>query len=209
VHVSRVFKSEADGLYKFAISAPVCRVDSSGSSLLGVITATIAPSSTMGSLQLNDERREAALAGRIDPSTRDTGAAPYRLLVHPAYHRRDEAVELGNAQLAAIPAAQPEFPELQLIQPNESANLPAVTDDFYVDPMSARDARYAGRWLAAFAPVGNTDLVVIVQQRYDEVIQPDKTLTRNLALAVGSALSLGILFAATVAWRRFRRQAVV
>ncbi len=205
VHVSRVFRSEADGLYKFAISAPVCAIESSGPRLMGVITATIAPASTMGSLRINDERREAALAGRIDPSTQDAGAAPYRILVHPAYHRRDEAVELGNAQLAAIPPARPELPELQLINPSEGASLPAVTDDFYVDPMSTRDSRYAGRWLAAFAPVGNTDLIVVVQQRYDEVIALDKTLSRNLALAVGSALALGILFAAAVTWYRMRQ----
>jgi len=27
------------------------------------------------------------------------------------------------------------------------------------------DAAWAGRWLAGFAPVGNTGLVVIIQQR--------------------------------------------
>ncbi len=40
-------------------------------------------------------------------------------------------------------------------------------DDAYQDPFSARDAAYAGRWLAGFAPVGNTGFVVIVQQKYE------------------------------------------
>ena len=215
VHVSRVFKSEADGLYKFAISAPVAEPDGD---VIGVIVATVAPASTIGSLRLDDERRVAALAGRIDPSSSpgevSDGAASdgagsdgagsegaaYRLLVHPAYHRSDEAVEVRNLQLRRMPEPQSDLPELQNIEAPQRTGAARFTDDHFTDPMSARDPRYAGRWLAAFAPVGNTPLVVIVQQRYDEVIRPDRALTRNLALAAGAALTVGILFAAAVAW---------
>lgn len=56
-------------------------------------------------------------------------SAPYRILVHPSYHRRDEAVELDNSQLASIPAARTDLPELQLIEPSDAARLPAATDD--------------------------------------------------------------------------------
>ena len=209
VHVSRVFKSEADGLYKFAISAPVTGAAAATDSRpLGVIVATIAPASTIGSLRLNDGRRVAALAGRIDPSSLAAGAArderSYRLLVHPAYHRRDETVEVRNEQLLRMPEPRADRPELHLLEPTEDAGAAAgaagFTDDHFVDPMSARDARYAGRWLAALARVGNTPLVVIVQQRYDEVIGPDRTLTRNLALAAGTALTIGLIFTVAVAW---------
>ena len=203
VHVSRVFKSEADGLYKFALSAPVSGDEASDSKPLGVIVATIAPASTIGSLRLNDERRVAALAGRIDPSSAGedaSGDAGYRLLFHPGYHQRDEAVEVRNAHLLQMPAPRDDQPELQIIEPSDGAGAVGLTDDHFNDPLSVRDARYAGRWLAAFAPVGNTPLIVIVQQRYDEVIRPDRALTRNLALAAGSALTIGILFSAAVAW---------
>jgi serine/threonine-protein kinase len=204
IHVSRVFKSEADGLYKFAISAPIGANETSDAKPLGVIVATIAPASTIGSLRLNDERRVAALAGRIDPSSVAEGAArdeaSYWLLVHPAYHRRDEAVEVRNARLLRMPEPRVDAPELQLVEPTEGVASTGLIDDHFADPMSARDPRYAGRWLAAFAPVGNTPLVVIVQQRYDAVIRPDRALTRNLALAAGTALTIGILFAAAVAW---------
>jgi serine/threonine-protein kinase len=216
VHVSRVFRSEADGLYKFALSAPVWVSGQTTPQLLGVITATMTTASTMGSLRLNDERREAVLVGRIDPSVREAEAsAPYRILVHPAYHRRDEAAPLDNRRLQSLPRPNPDAPELQLspaaaprprAAPSIGASVEGMTDDFYTDPMSQRDSRYGGRWLAAFAPVGNTEMVVIVQQRYDEVIQPDKTLTRNLALALGSALAIGLLFTAAVAWYGSRRR---
>jgi hypothetical protein len=135
--------------------------------------------------------------------------------VHPAYHRRDEAAPLDNRRLQSLPRPNPDAPELQLspaaaprprAAPSIGASVEGMTDDFYTDPMSQRDSRYGGRWLAAFAPVGNTEMVVIVQQRYDEVIQPDKTLTRNLALALGSALAIGLLFTAAVAWYGSRRR---
>jgi hypothetical protein len=206
--VSRVFKSEADGLYKFAISAPVNAGDETdaGDRPLGVVVATVAPASTIGSLRLNDERRVAALAGRIDPSSAGAAddAESYRVLVHPAYHRRDEAVKVTNARLMRMREPRTDVPELQPPEPVEGANDPRVTDDHYADPMSARDPRFAGRWLAAFAPVGSTPLVVIVQQRYADVITPDRTLTRNLALAAGTALTIGILFTAAVAWYGMR-----
>ena len=35
----------------------------------------------------------------------------------------------------------------------------------YVDPFAVRDSAFGGRWLAGFAPVGNTGFVVIIQQR--------------------------------------------
>jgi hypothetical protein len=41
--------------------------------------------------------------------------------------------------------------------------------------------RYRGRWLAGIAPVGNTELTVIVQRRYDDAIEPRKSLGRHPA----------------------------
>jgi hypothetical protein len=105
-----------------------------------------------------------------------------------------------NEQLLRMPDPRADQPELQLVESSEGAGATGLTDDHFTDPMSARDVRYAGRWLAALAPVGNTPLVVIVQQRYDEVIRPDRTLTRNLALAAGTGLTIGLVFTAAVAW---------
>jgi hypothetical protein len=47
--------------------------------------------------------------------------------------------------------------------------------------------------VAGFAPVGGTELAVIVQQRYDTAVSPDSILALNLALWGGLALGLGAL----------------
>ena len=47
--------------------------------------------------------------------------------------------------------------------------------------------------VAGFAPVGGTELAVIVQQRYDTAVGPDSILALNLALWGGLALGLGAL----------------
>ncbi|MBV8384724.1 MAG: hypothetical protein JOZ63_19220 [Planctomycetaceae bacterium] len=44
--------------------------------------------------------------------------------------------------------------------------------------------------MAAFAPVGGTELVVVVQQRYDTAIGPDLTLALDSFLGGGVVLTL-------------------
>jgi hypothetical protein len=71
----------------------------------------------------------------------------------------------------------------------------------YLDPL------IGGRWLAAFAPVGATGYVVLVQTRDSVAIRPSNALSRTaLALAWGSAFLL-TLWGSFYLWRR-RRMAV-
>ncbi|MBV8232502.1 MAG: hypothetical protein JO329_21170 [Planctomycetaceae bacterium] len=58
------------------------------------------------------------------------------------------------------------------------------------DPLEEQNPKYGGRWLAAFAPVGGTELVVVVQRRYDEAVAPDLTLALDSFLGGGVALTL-------------------
>ena len=75
VHVSRVFRAENDGLYKFAMTAPVRAGPGPEAPLLGVVAATVTTTSSLGSLRLDDGRRTAVLVGRRDPNP-PRGAAP-------------------------------------------------------------------------------------------------------------------------------------
>ena len=72
--------------------------------------------------------------------------------------------------------------------------------DDYHDRLARPDAEGAqGPWLAGVAPVGNTELAVIVQTRLDEATALDRTPFRVLAAwSVGGALLLlaGVLTAA-------------
>lgn len=165
VHVSSIYHSVADGLYKFDIGAPVV---GPASEVLGVISVAVTTDPTLGIAHLRDEHRIAVLVGPSDTSRRPQDPIParpppeYVILLHPAILSRDPAIGVDARALRALARRRcdQEF--------SEAAFDDAVAqDDEYRDPLSARDASYAGRWLAGFAPVGNTGFVVIVQQKYE------------------------------------------
>jgi serine/threonine-protein kinase len=208
VHISRVYPAE-NGLYKFAISAPVRAGEDPDAPVLGVVAATVTTTSTLGSLQLHDERHTVVLVGRRD-TTPPGGPAPaeeapeYLIFLHPAYDRGDEAVALPAARLRAGPWP-PSGDEFRLPGPRPGLRPEQAMDADYVDPVGARDARYAGRWLAGFAPVGDTEFVVIVQQRYDDAVDADQRLFLDLLLWGGVAVLLGLLCVGGVFWYGVRR----
>jgi serine/threonine-protein kinase len=193
VHVSRIYLARNDNYYKFALSAPVRDKDGR---LLGVLATTIPTSSTIGSLRLPSERRIAVLVGRQDTNPQEEPAAtepPVRhlILLHPAYHKPGEvALEIASPALEKVrPRRHDPLEELRPPGPEATA----ATDEQYVDSVGAAlEPAYAGRWLAGLAPVGNTEFVVIVQQRYDEAIGTDRTVTLALLLLGGVALALAV-----------------
>src|SRR5262249_43198912 len=94
--------------------------------------------------------------------------------------------------------------EFQLPAPRDEPP-PQAMDAHYEDPVAERDSRFAGRWLAGFAPVGNTEFVVVVQQRYDEVVESDQALLRDLLLWVAGALLLSLAVVGGLFWYGLRR----
>jgi serine/threonine-protein kinase len=209
VHISRVFHAENLGLHKFAISAPVHAGGDPKAPVLGVVAATITTTSTLGSLRLHDERHTVVLVGRRD-TTPPRGPAPaeevpeYLVLLHPAYRRGDAAVALPAERLPAVPRPE-RGDEFRLAEPWQGLRPEQAMDAHYADPLAARDARYAGRWLAGFAPVGDTEFVVIVQQRYGDVVDVDQRLFLDLLLWGGGAVLLGLLGVGAIFWYSVRR----
>jgi hypothetical protein len=65
-------------------------------------------------------------------------------------------------------AVTPPVPGDEFISRQQLLDAAEAVDDGYEDPVGATNPAYAGRWLAGFAPVGNTELVVIVQQKREE-----------------------------------------
>ena len=208
IHISRLYKAESDELFKFSIATAVHADAAPESAFVGVVVASVTTTSTLGSLNLNDERRKAVLVGRRDtnsPRTETMTEQPpeYLVLLHPAYHRGDEALAVRSDAIERLPQQKP-GDELQL--PESASDIERAYDDDYRDPLGITHKEYRGRWLAGFAPVGNTECVVIVQQRYDETIEPDATLERNLALYGGLVLMLGLLLTVSVVWHNFRHK---
>ncbi|WP_422928888.1 serine/threonine protein kinase [Singulisphaera sp. PoT] len=225
IHISRIFRAENDGLFKFAITAAVYDGNEDDAKLLGVIAATMTTDSTLDSLRLNDERREAVLVGRRDmnPPSAPKPAEPgqpqpapansakedpeYLILLHPAYRHGSEAIRVPSEVIPKIPGLG-SGDEFQLRNPDEEdPDIPVVLAD-YRDPLGERDRRFAGRWLAGFAPIGNTELIVIVQQRYGLVISADERLALDLLVWIGLAVMFGAIvvggvgYATSRSWRR-------
>jgi eukaryotic-like serine/threonine-protein kinase len=169
-HVSRIYRSHlADENYKFAVSAPIWAEGRQ----VGVLVATVTTNSARGTLLPEDVLSDPALVGQWDGGEPDPldPKVPTRLhtpgqrliLLHSAFARGDTAVEVHGGALF-----------------DESAHreLGHATDPEYADPVADRNPDYAGRWLAAAAPVKNTEFVVIVKQRYDEAVQPNAIFGR-------------------------------
>ena len=182
VHYSRVFRSEHDSLDKFAIAAAVRSDDGK---LLGVIVASITTDATLGLSQLGDQHRKAVLLAPRDTNplhgelTDPEGTSERLILLHPAYSHGTDPVRF----------------------PREVAYDIEWIDYNYRDPLAANHREYDGRWLAAFAPIEGTEFVVIVQQRYDEAIEPVQGILRRAlgwlvgGVAVGLVVLLGLLLA--------------
>jgi hypothetical protein len=213
VHVSRAYRSINDDLYKITLSAVVYDGPDSRSPIVGVVSATLPADATLGSLDLKDSDRTAVLVARVDtndprknPPAEDEQAPEYLILVHPSYGdlsdygrgKKAEALPREKLRGVAPPMPGDEFvPRQRLIDAAEAF------DDGYDDPLGKRNPKYAGRWLAGFAPVGNTELVVIVQQRREELT--DALATWHWFL-LGSLALAGIGLAGLRYWRSRKRQ---
>lgn len=156
-YVTRAFRTERDGGLEFAVAAALL----TEGRWSGVLVGTIAANSVFGKVRMQDSPesgRSAALLGRrdidrVDPEElRDVERFVY--LIHDGLTREREvqAPKLG-AIAAAFAEAAPAGEQFAL----RYASPRLLTD--YRDPASSSSRR----WLAAFAPVGGTGIVVVVQ----------------------------------------------
>jgi hypothetical protein len=84
-------------------------------------------------------------------------------------------------------------------------------EPLYVPSLKVRDYRdpvpgYTGAWLAAFAPVGKTGFVVIVQTRREAAVAWAQVLGDRSLLRVGLATFAGLLAISAVAFWSVRRR---
>jgi hypothetical protein len=180
VHLSRVFRSKNDGLDKLAVSVPF-RPDESGK--VWVLGATLPTDADLGVGGLHDERRKAVLLAPRDVGP-TTEPPEYVILVHPGYTAREPTV--------AVPA--------EFLQPAPITFF-AARDD-YRDPMAETHPEFAGRWLIGFAPVPDTELVVLVQQPDEEAIDPHRTFfRRSIEWAVATVAVVGLIGLGLWLWR--------
>jgi serine/threonine-protein kinase len=185
IHVSQVFHSAHDNKDKVAISCPVVTTPDGP----WVLAATITTGDTLGLINLHDQQHKAVLIAPRDPSAARKGDTAYVVLIHPAFDpdKGDAAVPLSYNEVP-----EPDgLPELDLATATGQPPFPA--DENYHDPVADYGhPEYGGRWLTGSARVGHTELVVQVQQRYDEAVAPHRSYFRRFLAWVGGALLVGV-----------------
>ncbi len=202
VHVSKVYLSRNDDLYKFAISAPILGEDGQ---FLGVIVSGVTTDAAMGLVDLEDDRRTVALMAPRDTDQSDSPVRPDAavILFHPAYEHGVRAVEFER--MNPMPAIREgvHYAELD----DSEQRLPA--DDDYADPVGYVESDYEGRWIAGFAPVGSSGFVVIVQEPYEEALALDLSTLRNFILGSAMIMLLTVTAVAVVLSRWVRQRSPV
>lgn len=200
IYVSRAFRATTDGRYKIALTAPVR--DATGE-FLGLLIGELPTERRLGALELSDDRRLAVLAVRRDRERPDDPLPPEHLLLVHGNVEHGEGVPVKSAaldRLAARRDAAPGSPQLRMAPADWSE-----TEDDYRDPLEARGPLGArGAWLAGVAPVGGTELAVIVQTRAEDATASDRSPLRVLAAwsVGGAALLVAGLLAALRSTRR-------
>ncbi len=125
-----------------------------------------------------------------------SGPPEFTLLAH-AQLRRGEKVTLDEGAAIELERA---FPKLERPRASIRARHRAAAPSAPTTSIPL----LGGRWLAAFAPVGATGYVVLVQTRDSVAIRPSNGLGRiGQALAFGSGLLL-TLWGSFYLWRRRR-----
>ncbi len=201
VYISRVYHGYSDSVYKFAISAPILDRQNN---FLGTIATAVPTDASMGPVFPSDDRRKVAL---IAPTDINSPAEPridkYVVLFHPGYRKGIDPVEFPSIDKIGM---KPDLVSNQQTQLADS-KLRILPDDNYIDPVSSVAKEYAGRWIAGFAPVGNTSFVVVVQQRFEEAVSLESSTLWNLALwsALASLVAVAILVMVLWRWARSRR----
>ena len=201
VHVSRVYRGYSDNIYKFAISAPILDRQNN---FLGTIATSVTTDASLGPVFLHDDRRKVALIAPTDiNSPEELRIEKYVVLYHPGYRKGIDPVEFPYIDKIRI---KPDLLNDQQFQLSDPKPL-IFHDDNYADPVASVANEYVGRWIAGFAPVGNTGFVVVVQQRFEDAVSLESSTLWNLALwsALASLVAVAILVMVLRRWAKSRR----
>jgi len=196
VFLAPTFRSESHGWLQFALSTPVR--DRAGREL-GVLVATLNASSVFGTVHLEDGEQRGITTALLGPRgrERDQGpgqAAPVGLtfVTHPG-------LSLGAEHLLREPSAAVLRAALGGAgKPGEQFAMPYVRPyklAAFHDPIPG----FGGEWLAAFAPVGKTGYVVLVETRADGIVHRARRAAARIGMGVGGA-GVAMALLVVLAW---------
>jgi hypothetical protein len=158
----------------------------------------------LGAVILGDSRKVAVIAPGDINNPDEHKSDKHVIVYHPGYRKEIDPVEFPGFEKIRMKPALAANPHPELSQPKAAA----LVDDNYVDPVASAAPEFAGRWIAGFAPVGNTGLFVVVRQRFEDAMSLESSTLWNLALwsALASVVAIASLLMVLWQWARSRRR---
>jgi hypothetical protein len=194
-YISRALLSESEGLWMFGIALPVY----DEGTWAGVLLATVGTDSLLRKHRLDRSTGDGPMAVVVAPRVRSRatteGEGDYVVVLHDGLSH-GAGIVMDSPRLRALRATRTEQNQLRWIDPEP------IIDDTHRDPVPG----FEGRWLAGFAPVGDTGFVVIVQTRYDTAVAPNARLWRSFAWQAGPIILVMMVAAILWIYRPVRRR---
>lgn len=198
-HARAAYRSSISQLLKFAVSAPLFK----DGRWVGVISGSQVAASTLDlprTKRSDTSDQTTVLIGPFEGERvgqhKPSAPSGFTFLAHPGL-ARGQKVMLDPALSSELREAfrtPPDARQFELV-----TALPFQRAD-YEDPL------LGGRWLSAFAPVGATGYVVLVQTRDAVAIRPSNSLVSIGATLAGSCTALLLLYGYFSVWRRNRER---
>jgi hypothetical protein len=219
--LTSVFPNRSHTALWLGWSVPVWAGEPGKSDILGVLFLSMEVGKSHDLRKLNAQPGEGGRHSRRPKTAlidmrRDWTGQRGLILYHPALEQRPTVDEKGNPswfrwrpEASKLPQRLVErLEQPELTEQGELADESGLTSDDYHDPAGMANPAYGGRWLAAFRPViverddgtvHPTGWVVVVEERYDQVVEPVDALRRKLL--VGGLIGLLALAGVTAgAW---------
>ncbi len=194
-YISRACLSESADIWVFGIAVPVY----DEGEWAGVLLATVATDSALRKQRLDRATGDGPMAVVVAPRDRTRtsteGAGDYVVILHDGL-THGAGIVMDSPRLRELRVTRAERDQLRSIDPEP------ITEADHRDPVPG----FEGRWLAGFAPVGETGFVVIVQTRYDAAVAPSVRVLR-ISWAGGAALASTVLGLGLWGGLRRRRRA--
>ncbi len=184
-HVSTVFRSDATGHYMVAITTPIRNSADEVIAILG---------RTQHLWELLDDYKQGVsrFQGNDGEHLVLIDRRDWQLVAHPwltSHHVK--TLDDSEIERLRLPERRARQIESEL-SPNDEGDV--VEFDDYRDPVGVAGfapSEYGGRWLAAFRPVGNTEWIAVVQERYETAVAPAEKMRSELLLYAVAALAVG------------------
>ena len=201
-HVSLAYRSSVTKKYMFAIAVPI-RNPQDQTEIIGVLSRTLeldelAKFVYVSSASSNNSEKKTSNGKEIERIVSLVEHRDWLLLEHP-WMTKDNLKELDKTNENAFSALSLKktmsSEVLATIQKQVSARNPnmettktSLRFENYADPVGRISLpgteQYREEWLAAFAPVGNTGWLVIVQERKQAAMHPLKSYKADSLLTV-------------------------